>query len=41
MMKRIDQATKAFKDLEKQGIKIQVFWTLGRFDESSSFPTRS
>ena len=31
-MKRIDQATKAFKDLEKQGIKMQFYWTLGRFD---------
>jgi uncharacterized protein with GYD domain len=28
----IDEATKTFEELEKQGIKMQVYWTLGRFD---------
>jgi len=28
----IDQATKTFEDLEKQGIKMCVYWTLGRYD---------
>jgi uncharacterized protein with GYD domain len=32
MQARIDQATKKFKDLDKQGIKIRVYWTLGRYD---------
>jgi uncharacterized protein with GYD domain len=31
-MGRIDQATKAFEDLEKQGVKMRVYWTLGRYD---------
>jgi uncharacterized protein with GYD domain len=31
-MGRIDEATKAFEELEKQGIKMRVYWTLGRFD---------
>jgi uncharacterized protein with GYD domain len=31
-MKRLDQATKTFKELEKQGIKMRVYWTLGRYD---------
>lgn len=31
-MKRLDQATKTFKGLEKQGIKMRVYWTLGRYD---------
>jgi uncharacterized protein with GYD domain len=31
-MRRIEQATKAFKDLEKQGVKMRVYWTLGRYD---------
>lgn len=29
---RLDQATKTFKELEKQGIKMRVYWTLGRYD---------
>jgi len=29
---RIDQATKTFEELEKQGIKMQVYWTLGGYD---------
>ena len=28
----VDQATKTFEDLEKQGIKTRVYWTLGRYD---------
>ena len=28
----IDQATKTFEELEKQGIKFRVYWTLGRYD---------
>jgi uncharacterized protein with GYD domain len=31
-MGRLDQATKVFEDFEKQGIKMQVYWTLGRYD---------
>lgn len=31
-MNRLDQATKTFQELEKQGIKMQVYWTLGRYD---------
>jgi uncharacterized protein with GYD domain len=30
--KYIDKATKTFEDLEKQGIKMRVYWTLGRYD---------
>ncbi len=29
---RLDQATKTFEKLEKQGIKMRVYWTLGRYD---------
>lgn len=29
---RLDQATKTFEELEKQGIKMRVYWTLGRYD---------
>ena len=32
MQARINQATKSFEDLEKQGIKMRVYWTLGRYD---------
>ncbi len=31
----IDQATKTFEDLEKQGIEFRVYWTLGRYDAVS------
>jgi uncharacterized protein with GYD domain len=31
----IDQATKTFEDMEKQGVKIRVYWTLGRYDAVS------
>ena len=31
----IDQATKTFEDMEKQGIKMRVYWTLGRYDAVS------
>jgi uncharacterized protein with GYD domain len=27
-----DQATKTLEELEKQGIKFQIYWTLGRYD---------
>lgn len=27
-----DQATKGLENLEKQGIKMKVYWTLGRYD---------
>ena len=27
-----DQATKTFEELDKQGIKTQIYWTLGRYD---------
>ena len=27
-----DQATKTLKELEKQGIKTKIYWTLGRYD---------
>ena len=29
---RADQATKRLENLEKQGIKMRVYWTLGRYD---------
>lgn len=32
MIERLDEATKTFEDLEKQGLKMQVYWTLGRYD---------
>ena len=28
----VDGATTTFDDLEKQGIKVRVYWTLGRYD---------
>ena len=28
----IEQATKRIEDLEKQGIKMSIYWTLGRYD---------
>jgi uncharacterized protein with GYD domain len=31
----IDQFTKTLKDLEKQGIKMRIFWTLGSYDAVS------
>jgi len=31
----IDNATKQFKEFEKQGIKIRIYWTLGRYDAVS------
>ena len=30
---KMDQATKTMEELEKQGIKIQVYFTLGRYDQ--------
>ena len=29
---RADQATKELGNLDKQGIKMRVYWTLGRYD---------
>ena len=31
----VDPATKTLEKLEKQGIKIRTFWTLGRYDAIS------
>jgi uncharacterized protein with GYD domain len=31
-MNRLEQATETFRELEKQGIKMQVYWTLGSYD---------
>ena len=31
----VDQGTKNLKELEKQGIKFRIFWTLGRYDAVS------
>ncbi len=31
----MDQFTKTFEELEKQGIKMRVYWTLGRYDAVS------
>lgn len=31
-IERLEQATKTFDELEKQGIKMRVYWTLGRYD---------
>jgi uncharacterized protein with GYD domain len=31
----IDQFTKTIEELEKQGIKIRIYWTLGRYDAVS------
>lgn len=28
----VDQATKKLENLENQGIKMNVYWTLGRYD---------
>lgn len=32
MRPRMDQFTKTIEDLGKQGIKIRIYWTLGRYD---------
>jgi len=31
-MNLLEQATKTFQDLAKQGIKMKVYWTLGSYD---------
>ena len=31
----IDEFTKKLEDLEKQGIKVRIYWTLGRYDAVS------
>jgi uncharacterized protein with GYD domain len=31
----LDQGTEMFKELEKRGIKLSVYWTLGRYDAVS------
>ena len=28
----VDKATKSLEELGKQGIKMQVYWTMGRYD---------
>ena len=35
MRTRMDQFTKTLEELEKQGIKMRVYWTLGRYDSVS------
>ena len=35
MRSRMDEFTKTLEDLEKQGIKMHVYWTLGRYDAVS------
>jgi uncharacterized protein with GYD domain len=30
--KATDRGTKALEELEKQGIKVRMYWTLGRYD---------
>jgi len=35
MRGRMDQFTKTLEELEKQGIKIRIYWTLGRYDAVS------
>ena len=31
-MSRLEQATKTLQDLEEQGVKMKVYWTLGGYD---------
>jgi uncharacterized protein with GYD domain len=28
----VDQGTKSLMEIEKQGIKLDIYWTLGRYD---------
>ena len=35
MRPRMDQFTKTLEELEKQGIKMRVYWTLGRYNAVS------
>jgi len=35
MRARMDQFTKTLEELEKQGIKMRIYWTLGRYDSVS------
>ena len=35
MRSRMYEFTKTLQDLEKQGIKMHVYWTLGRYDAVS------
>ena len=32
MRAQMDQATKKLEEIEKHGIKVRVYWTLGRYD---------
>jgi uncharacterized protein with GYD domain len=32
---RVEKASKVFEELEKQGIKIRIYWTLGSYDAIS------
>lgn len=34
-MQVVDQFTKTLEKLEKQGIKMRIYWTLGRYDAVS------
>ena len=33
----IEQSTKRLEELEKQGIKMNIYWTLGRYDAVTIF----
>jgi uncharacterized protein with GYD domain len=35
MKPQMEQFTKTMEELEKQGIKIRAYWTLGRYDAIS------
>jgi len=35
MRSKMDQFTKTLEELEKQGIKWHIYWTLGRYDAVS------
>lgn len=35
MQPRMDQFSKTLEELEKQGIKMRVYWTLGRYEAVS------
>ena len=35
MLPRMDQFTKTLEELDKQGIKVRIYWTLGHYDAVS------
>ena len=41
MRAQMDQATKKLEEIAKQGIKVSVYWTLGRYDVVSIIEARS